>query len=159
MMNDDAMDTNRFEQRYRKSKSLDAYYEGNKFCKDSNFIEAIVCYNKAIEINPDNTKAYINRGVVKCKLEKYKEAIVDFNKVIELDPYNAKALYNLNIAKYKLLELDNNNYFVYLNKGTFKFNTGDCSGAIADYKKALEIRPNDWLVKNRLEEAYKKCYE
>ena len=39
--------------------------------------------NKAIELNPNNANAYINRGNAKKKLQDYKGAIADYTKAIE----------------------------------------------------------------------------
>ena len=41
---------------------------------------------KAIELNPNDAKAYYNRGLAKSDLQDYKGAIADFNKAIELNP-------------------------------------------------------------------------
>jgi lipoprotein NlpI len=71
-----------------------------------------------IELDPTNTKAYINRGVSKHKLNDYQGAIADFSKVIELDPTNTKAYINRGVSKYKL---------------------GDKYGACLDFSKSGEL--------------------
>ena len=83
---------------------------------------AIIDYSKAIELNPNYTIAYYNRGVIKNELKDYKRAIDDYTKAIELNPNYAIAYYN---------------------RGLIKDNLGDRYGAIVDYSKSIEIHPND----------------
>ena len=61
--------------------------------------EAIKDYDKAIELDPDYSDAYNNRGLAKYYLDKYGEAIKDFNKVIELTPNYTNAYYDRGNAK------------------------------------------------------------
>ena len=56
--------------------------------------EAIADYDKAIELNPKDAKAYYNRGNAKHQLKQYKEAIADYDKAIELNPKDANAYNN-----------------------------------------------------------------
>ncbi len=57
---------------------------------------AVVHYQKAIEIKPDETFLYSNLGVVYRKMKKYADAVKMFQKCIELDPGNST--YHLNLA-------------------------------------------------------------
>jgi tetratricopeptide (TPR) repeat protein len=59
-------------------------------------------YTKAIELNPNDSAAYNNRGVLNYELKKYKEAVDDCSRAIELKPTDAKAYYNRGNAKKKL---------------------------------------------------------
>ena len=60
---------------------------------------AIPDYDEAIRLNPDDAKAYYNRGFAKSELEKYFEAISDYDQAIRLDPNDAKAYNNRGLAK------------------------------------------------------------
>jgi DnaJ family protein C protein 7 len=50
--------------------------------------QAILDATKAIELNPEYTKAYQRRVASYMKLEKFEEALYDLNKVKELEPEN-----------------------------------------------------------------------
>ena len=52
-----------------------------------------------IQLNPDDTNAYSNRGAVFVSKGDYDRAIADFTKAIELDPNNTNAHKNLRTAK------------------------------------------------------------
>ena len=41
---------------------------------------------KTIRLNPDEARAYYNRGVAKSELGKYFEAISDYDEAIRLNP-------------------------------------------------------------------------
>jgi len=85
---------------------------------------AISDYTIAIELYPNNSKIYYNRGLIKAALKDYKGAIADYNKAIELNPDDA---------------------YAYHNRGTSKYNLNNNEGAIADFTKAIEIDPDDAL--------------
>ena len=139
---------------YYFNKACNFYYKGK--CK-----EAIVYYNKAIELDPNNSAAYYNRGSLKINLNEYEEAIKDFNKAIELDHNYLYAYNNRGNVKYKLgqyeeaikdynraIELDNNDSIAYYNIGLSKANLGQYEEAIKNYNKAIELEPNFSMTYN-----------
>jgi len=65
---------------------------------------AIADFNKAIELEPKNSKVYCNRGNTKGDLKDFRGAILDYDTAIELDPNNGKAYYNRAIAYRELDE-------------------------------------------------------
>ena len=64
--------------------------------------EAIEYLNKAIELNPYFSNAYVYRGMVYYQLEKYSEALKDYNKAIYIDFNNEYAYTNRGLIKEKL---------------------------------------------------------
>ena len=54
-------------------------------------------YSKAIKVNPNDAKAYVNRGVVYRNRQQSTLALSDFNRAIEIDPNFAEAYMNLGI--------------------------------------------------------------
>ena len=66
------------------------------------FKGAIADYTKAIEINPQYSEAYINRGIAKSDLGDTQGAIADYNKAIDINPQYAVAYNNRGYAKYNL---------------------------------------------------------
>ena len=78
------------------------FYRGLTLQDEEEWREAVGHYNKAIELNPQNEKAYNNRGIAKSRLKQYNEAIEDYNQAIELNPKYAKAYNNRGNAKVSL---------------------------------------------------------
>jgi S1-C subfamily serine protease/tetratricopeptide (TPR) repeat protein len=60
--------------------------EGEKKWRLKQYKEAILDFDKAIELNPRAVYAYGHRGEAQSALKQYKEAILDFDKAIELNP-------------------------------------------------------------------------
>ena len=50
--------------------------------------EAIGCYEKALQINPESGEAWTNKGVALNELGKYEEALGCYNKALEINPKN-----------------------------------------------------------------------
>jgi tetratricopeptide (TPR) repeat protein len=61
--------------------------------------EAFEAADKAIEIDPDNARAWHYRGLANRFLGNFSEAKKDFEKSLELDPDNATVEENLSIVK------------------------------------------------------------
>lgn len=127
-----------------KNKKVDRY-----------FSMAIADLNRVLEIDPDDAKAYVDRGLVYMELGMYDEALKDFDRTIENNPedaiaynvrgmvYAMRGLSNLAIANFaKAIELDPNSWEAYNNRGLVYFENSYYSKAITDFIKALEINPD-----------------
>ena len=119
--------------------SEEYFYSGYVKKKAKDFYGAILDYNKAIELDPNFTQAYINRGNSKYNLKDYYGAISDCTKAIELDPNDALA---------------------YINRGNSKANLKDYYRAISDFTKAIELDPNYAQAYNNraISKAYNNDY-
>ena len=51
--------------------------------------EAVACFDKAIEINPKDEKAWVDKGLALYDLGRNEEALACFDKVIEINPKDA----------------------------------------------------------------------
>lgn len=85
--------------------------------EDSN--SAIICFNNAIDINPNYSPAYLGRAMAKGDLGDFKGALSDLNKCISYFPAPTDAPYYL--------------------RGVIKRELGDYRGSISDFNKAIEI--------------------
>lgn len=83
--------------------------------------EAIVAYEKALDIKPDYAEACYNKGVALGDLGRMDEAIVAFEKSLEIKPDYADA---------------------WNNKGFVLGDLGRKDEALVAYEKALEIKPD-----------------
>ncbi len=59
-----------------------------KYSQLNDFAAALPDYDKAISIEPDNTTAYMRRGLAKRAFKDFKGTMEDFSKAIELEPKN-----------------------------------------------------------------------
>jgi FkbM family methyltransferase len=60
--------------------------KGNQLKRESKLEQAIACYQKAIEINPQWALSYFNLGQALVRQEKFDEAIEAYRKAIEINP-------------------------------------------------------------------------
>ncbi len=72
----------------------------------NNFVEAIECFTKCIQLNPTNGEAYSNRGLSNYMLYRYSESINDFDKAIDINPINPMFYFNRGLAKKESLLFD-----------------------------------------------------
>ncbi|XP_078664760.1 sperm-associated antigen 1-like isoform X1 [Branchiostoma floridae x Branchiostoma belcheri] len=67
--------------------------KGNTLVKKGHYGPATQCYNKCIELSPDQAVAYCNRALCHLKMTRPNEAEADCNKTLELDEKNIKAYF------------------------------------------------------------------
>ena len=143
--------------------------------------EAIECFDKAIELNPNDPWYWYNKGVALSELKRYEEEIECYDRAIELDPNNPWYWNNKGTALGKLeryeeeiecydraIELNPNNPIYWNNKGNALYYLKRYEEAIECYDRAIELNPNSPIYWNnkavvleelgRYEEA-KKCYQ
>ncbi|OUC14896.1 MAG: hypothetical protein B0A82_09535 [Alkalinema sp. CACIAM 70d] len=152
------------------------YQKTSDGSKDDGFYakSAIADFNQAIQLNPNNAKAYVNRGKIQLLLGNLQKAAADLNQAIALNPKAAeayqvrgmaffehslppsndknriqKALADLN----KAIHLQSDYPDAYINRGNILYNTlavGKKQPALDDYRKAIELyrqqgNPQAWL--------------
>ena len=100
--------------------------------------EAIKVYDKAIEIEPEQTKAYYNKGLLLKDLKKYDEALEIFDKVTEID----------------IMHLSS-----HFEKGLIHDELGHLEEAIKYYEAIVEVKPRANLVRYYLNIALEKKAE
>ena len=105
------------------------HQEGLLKAKERDFQSAVELYNLAIEIQPDNADVYSDRGVAYYHLKKLNLSLMDMDKA---------------------LELDSTNPYRYASRAYIKDACGDTEGAIADYKRTIELDPEDAIAFNNL---------
>jgi len=58
--------------------------QGNVYYKTGNYIDAIICYKRALEINPGSDKAWYNLGMAYTRMNNKKDSRLCFEKSQEL---------------------------------------------------------------------------
>jgi Tfp pilus assembly protein PilF len=126
-------------------------------------------YTQAIKSNPNDAKAYSNRGRAYYGKGDYDKAIADYTQAIRLDPkdavpyahrghaYNKKEDYDRAIADYsEVIRLRPDSLSTHVNRGDAYFNKGDYDKAIADYSESIRIAPDKNLAYISRGDAYIK---
>ncbi len=139
----------------RKNLSIAHSNRGNAHLRLAQNEQALKDFNRAIEIDPTNARAYQNRGNYYFRSKRYDAAIANYDKAIQSDPSYDRAFVNRGLAFLQLknytsaienfdaaLELNPQSAPAYNNRGAAYQQSGDRARAIEDYKKALALDPN-----------------
>jgi serine/threonine protein kinase len=156
-------------------KELEVWELSNKGAsldKLGQFDEALTCYNKALEIDPRDTIAWINKGASLDKLGQFDEALTCYNKALEIDPRNTVGLMNKgrslhSLGRYdealtcynKALEIDPRYAGAWSSKGFSLAKLGRFDEAILCFNKALEIDQSEaitWFYKALVEKQIRR---
>lgn len=70
------------------------YAIGNENAKNGNYEDALVAYNKSLEMDPNHVSTWNNKGIVLSKLKRFEESIACYDKAIEINRDYANAWYN-----------------------------------------------------------------
>lgn len=62
------------------------FEQGTRKVRQNDLEGALADFNRVLQLNPNYSEAYLNRGITYRKLEKYREAIADFDQLIRLYP-------------------------------------------------------------------------
>jgi len=117
--------------------------------------EAISCFDKAINLDPNYAYAWNNKGFSLNELKKYEEAITCFDKAINLDPnyayaWNGKGNSLYELKKYeeaitcfdKAINLNPNHAYAWNGKGNSLYELKKYEEAITCFDKAINLDPN-----------------
>ena len=132
-----------------------ALQQGNFLMTLRQIDKAIERYSHAIELNPNYTYAYSNRGIAYGEKGDYNRAIEDFNTVIKMNPddaevynrrgsaYGNKGDYNRAIEDFNtVIKMNPDDARAHSNRGTAYSSRGDFNKAMDDFGKAIKLDSN-----------------
>ncbi len=127
-------------------------------------------FEKAVAVDPENPKGYINLGVAYSKLKQHDKSLEAFKKAIEVDSTSVEAVEawrNLGItyqangdyenaakAFAKVAELAPDDYDGHFSLGDMYFQMGDRQEALESYLKAAEIKGDDAALQYQIGACY-----
>jgi tetratricopeptide (TPR) repeat protein len=129
--------------------------QGIQAYQNQNFEQAIVCFTKSIELNPNKAAPYNNRGRV-YSVQKHNDlAITDFTKAIEIDSSDPILFHNrgseyANQFQFELAIKDLTKAIrfkikyagTYYNRGVAYYYLNNLELAIKDFTQAIKIAPD-----------------
>jgi len=128
--------------------------------------EAERTYRRAIELRPGDWAGYSWLGVFYYRQGRYPQAAEMFEKIVALTPDNARGHYNLGgvyhlmgraddaIAAFRRSLAIQPSSSAYSNIGTVEFFRHNYTESARAFEKAVELRPNDYLYRGNLADAY-----
>ena len=97
------------------------YKKGNSLARQKKDEQALVAYEKAIQIKPNYADAWLEKGHSLNRLQRYPEAVNSYQEVIKIDPSSDEA-------------------WLYL--GHISFNAGNYEEAVKAYQKVINLKSN-----------------
>jgi len=109
------------EEKRRRTEAVEWFKKGDALDDRGRYKEAIECYDRALEIDPQFNKTWNNKGIALDDLGRYEEAIECYDRALEIDPQYKWAWNNKGLALDHLVSYEE---------------------AIKYYDRALAIDPN-----------------
>lgn len=139
------------------------FKEGTTLDDLERFDAAILCYDRAIELNRNFFEAHSNKGIALAKLGRYSDAIRSYDQALRINENDPSVLYNKgrtfnDLGKYneaikyfdKSLERSNIKSEAHLeallSKGVSLSKIGKYDDALESNNKALRIYPENWKL-------------
>lgn len=133
---------------------------GSAFAREKRYEEALADAERLVELRPD-ANAYCNRGSTRLSLNQDEAAEKDLSKALRLDPELELGYIKRCMARYRLQRytealpdceayvrrVPGDSYGHYL-RGLMRDRTGDHDGAIADYRRAIELTKDPDAIAN-----------
>jgi len=88
------------------ARGVSYYNRGTVYMNEEEYDQAILCFDKAIKINPRFAEAYCNRATTYKNKGEYDKAISDYTRAIEIDPEFAVAYCNRAVVFHSEREYD-----------------------------------------------------
>jgi tetratricopeptide (TPR) repeat protein len=136
--------------------------------KFENSNKAIHYFDSAIQLNPTDPDLYLHHGLADLQLGDTAKAIFNFEKSLTLNPESSQARINLAAlvnfsssqkdAETLLTEAIEKNPalpYSYSERGLIRMTSGNLSGALEDYDKAVSLAPADpdnWINRGLIKE-------
>lgn len=143
-----------FEALYENENSEINYYIGHTYLLTEEYMKAVSYLSTSINLDPENAKAYRDRGIAKYNQSYYDEAIKDLYFSTEFAPEDPLTYYNIAMSyeaqeKYEValqsaetaLKYDSTNIDYWFKAGDLAFDTENYKLACLYYKSLLTIDP------------------
>ena len=147
----------------KEATKVNSYFtKGLDFFDKENYKEAVIYYNKAIQLEPNYSDLYFHRSRAYLYDMNFDEALTDCNKAIELEPlykdaYSQRAFIRIRKYEFKDSRVLNNSkeVTIYATKQNVEIPTEEKAKICIDLKKGYELGD----TKQMITDAIKKYCE
>ena len=97
------------------------FEQGSALMTEAQYAQALLCFEQAIQLNPNHFPARFNAGLALQEMQRYAQALEHYDVIISHNPNFAKT---------------------YINRGIVLHELGRSAEAIASYDKSIALNPN-----------------
>jgi len=146
-----------------EADALNLLTQGNDLLVQQRFTEAIACYEKVLQVRPDEPDALMNLGVAHAEMNRLDEALKWYDSALQRQPQFAAAHYNRGnalgvlgrhdeaLAAYdQAVRCDPKFAEAWNNRGLALMRLGRAVEASLSFRQALQLRPNYFEAMNNL---------
>ena len=152
--------------------------EGDTYYRARRYEEALTAYERVIQMDPHDARAYSNKGNALRKLKRYKEALEAYEHALTIDPKSAfvwisegKVFYSLKrydealVAYNRALVINPGNAVIWASKGNVLYALKRYREALEAYDSALTVKSDDasiWTAKGEVlyrQKRYREALE
>jgi tetratricopeptide (TPR) repeat protein len=132
---------------------------GVLFDASERYVSAIISFDQALKIRPDDQSVWYDRGIMLSKLGRYEEAITSYDQALKFKSDNYLAWNNRGSMLDKLgrheealssynqaLKFKPEVYQIWYNRGIVLDELGRYEEALSSYNQALKLKPDDRSV-------------
>jgi serine/threonine protein kinase/predicted TPR repeat methyltransferase len=133
-----------------------AWFErADELFQQQRYLKAVECYDKVIQLTPNDYLAWFKRGIAFENLHQYENAATSYQRVIEIQPDDylawfkrGKALEQLKrypeaLAAYdRVIQVQPGNYWAWHDRGKVLEQSGQFDEALAAYDRAVHLKPD-----------------
>lgn len=143
----------------KSNNAIELSHQGETFLELKRYNDALDAYNRAVELKPAYTEAWIGQANTLLELKRYQEAMDAYDQTIQLQPNyleawngRGKALNHLQRSKEAIASFDSalkiqpNNLEAWYERGNVQIKLQQYSEAITSFDKAVKIQPNNSLA-------------
>ncbi len=176
-----SLDTGRFDlglyyyaQVFRRAADFQPAWDycGMAWSQKGRLERAIAHWDKSLELNPEGEFARVNRAKARIQLKQFEEARLDLEAAAARAPGNVYLLnllgvVNANLDRLdeavacwrKVIEAGKDDEYLHLNLARALTEKGDFSEALKEYRKLLELFPEEHEMRQAIEKTVKRVQE
>ncbi|MBW4612685.1 MAG: tetratricopeptide repeat protein [Desmonostoc vinosum HA7617-LM4] len=139
------------------NNATELYKQGNTLFDLQRYQDALIVYEKAVNIRPEYAQGWNGQGKTLFALKEYKQALASYDRAIQIQPdyleaWSGRGFALINLRRYqeaiasfdRAIQLKDDDSKVWNAKGDALISLNEYDNAIKAYEQAIELQSNDY---------------